>query len=186
MWVRSDDAKPLNRKVRPLSDGAYRLDDHALHYCARHETDGLIHQSDLEEITLGLKTKRIGPLITELTDAELWHPPFSKCLSQDCPAGRGDVPAGTWAKHDYFEYNKTHAELESIRMTDRKRKRNPSGIPLESERTPNTPSRPVPSRPVRGETPSVGSPRLEIESRGYRGTDLESTGEILRRAVIRQ
>jgi hypothetical protein len=164
-WVRSDDAKPLNRKVRPLSDAAYRLDDHALHYCARHETDGLIHQSDFEEITLGLKGKQHPRYVQELVAAGLWHPPGEACLSSECPAHVAVAIPGSWVKHDYFVYNKAHSELEALRVADRERKRKRVGIPAavpvgirpESNGSPITPSRPVPSRPIPSPNGAVSS-----------------------------
>ena len=172
-WVRSDDRKPLNRKVRPLSDGAYRLDDHALHYCARHETDGVIHLCDMEEILLGLKGKQHAAYIAELIGAGLWHAEAESCDSRECPASEHAVARGTWVKHDYFVYNKRHSELEAARQSDRNRKRNPAGIRTESEGNPNTPSRPVPSRPVEGvENPLTNG--LAWRNRGtQKGGDME-------------
>jgi hypothetical protein len=149
MWVKSDDNKPLNLKVRPLSDAAYRLDDHALHFCARHETDGIIHVQDLDEILLGLKGKHPQLYISELVNSRLWHQPGESCESEECPAFPAPVRAACWVKHDYFVFNKTHAELEEVRASDRRRKRIPAGVPPESRQPPTTPSRPVPSRPVR-------------------------------------
>lgn len=41
MWLKTDDRFPEHRKIRRLSDGAYRLHHTAMCACAKDETDDM-------------------------------------------------------------------------------------------------------------------------------------------------
>ena len=67
-WLRKDDKFPEHRKIRRLTDGAYRLHDTALCACAKDETDGLITEEDLDDTTLqtSLSDRAIGRILRRL------------------------------------------------------------------------------------------------------------------------
>ncbi len=102
-WLKKDDDYPNHRKIRRLSDAAYRLHDTALHYAAHDESDGLIRHEDIDEMQHG---KRLRRRISELVGADLWE----------------EVDGG-WLIHDFLDYNPSHAQLESEREANRERQR---------------------------------------------------------------
>lgn len=69
-WVRFDDQFPIHRKVRGLSDPAYRLCSEAIFWCARNGTDEL-PEAELRSIT-HLRRPRKHVLV--LVERELWTP----------------------------------------------------------------------------------------------------------------
>ena len=121
-WLKKDDRFPEHRKVRRLSDGAYRLHDTALCACARDETDGLLTESDLDDLQHSGRLRKYAP---ELVKAGLWEP-----------------VEGGWMMHDYLDYNPSHAHLEVERERSRERQRrarerrlgiNPDEIPSDED-----------------------------------------------------
>lgn len=110
-----DSKFPRHTKVAPLSDAAFRLHVAALSYCAEHETDGFVPESEVTTLT---KHQDKTPLIKELEAAKgprengqpLWR-----------RSARADVTG--WDIHDYLEWNESHAALEAKRKRDRARPR---------------------------------------------------------------
>lgn len=100
-WLKKDDRYPEHRKIRRLSDGAYRLHDTALCWAAKDETDGFISDDDLDEMQHGRKLRKYVP---ELVRACLWEP-----------------VAGGWTIHDFLHYNPSHQQLEAERAAARDR-----------------------------------------------------------------
>ena len=100
-WLKKDDGFPGHRKIRRLSDSAYRLHDTALCYAAHDETDGLIRPEDITEMRHGTRLRRHIPALVE---AGLWDV----------------VPAG-WMLHDFLDYNPSHVQLEAERAAARDR-----------------------------------------------------------------
>lgn len=100
-WLKKDDKYPEHRKIRRLSDGAYRLHDTALCWAAKDETDGLIQADDLTEMQHG---KRLSRYIPDLEAAGLWE----------------RVPGG-WLIHDFLHYNPSHVQLDKERAAARER-----------------------------------------------------------------
>lgn len=176
-WYKLSDDEALSRKIRPLSDGAYRLNHHAGQYCARHLTDGHVWQCDWEEIALGIKAKRPKDCAAELVAAHLWHGPGDTCDSLNCPASEAPVPPDAWVKHDYWEYQPRRTQVQEQRERARQAGRmggfskrsakqpakhsasevlsetldeSPGDQPSEvsSDLSTNARRRPVPSRPV--------------------------------------
>jgi hypothetical protein len=101
-WLKKDDKFPNHRKIRRLSDGAYRLHDTALCYASHDESDGKIAPDDLDEMQHGRRLKRN---VSELVAAGLWEP----------------LPGGGWLLHDFLDYNPSHAQLEAERSANRDR-----------------------------------------------------------------
>lgn len=100
-WLKLDDHVAEHRKIRRLSDAAFRLHVTALAYCAKDETDGLVTEADFDEMEHG---RRLRKHVPNLIDSGLWEP----------------VPGG-WLIHDYLHYNPSHAKLTAKREADRKR-----------------------------------------------------------------
>jgi hypothetical protein len=50
-WVRFEDDYPWHRKVRRLSDAAYRTNSEAIHWCAKNRTDGQVPRDELDDVT---------------------------------------------------------------------------------------------------------------------------------------
>ena len=100
-WLRKDDKFPEHRKIRRLSDGAYRLHDTALCYAAKDESDGLITIEDLDEMQHGAKLRKHIPA---LIAAALWE----------------EVDGG-WLIHDFLNYNPSHEQQEVKRAAARER-----------------------------------------------------------------
>lgn len=102
-WAKLDDRFPWHKKVRRLSDAAYRLHTTAIIYCARDETDGFVTLEDIAEMP-GIK--RPEKSITELVERELW-----------------DVVEGGWEVHDYLEYNPSADQQARARAAAAERQR---------------------------------------------------------------
>lgn len=100
-WLKKDDGFPGHRKIRRLTDGAYRLHDTALCYAAHDETDGLIRPEDIDEMRHGARLRRHIPVLVE---AGLW-----------------DVVPRGWMLHDFLDYNPSHVQLEAERAAARDR-----------------------------------------------------------------
>lgn len=134
-WLRLDDRVAEHRKIRRLSDAAFRLHFTALAYCAKDETDGLVTEADFDEMEHG---RRLRKHVAVLIDSGLWEP----------------VPGG-WIIHDYLHYNPSHSKLNERREKDRKRQeewrenrasRRDNSVTTTLSHDP-VPSRPDPTRP---------------------------------------
>lgn len=103
-WARFDDHMPSHRKVRPLSDGAFRLWVSAVCWCNANHTDGTVFYRDLTYVS---DVKRPRKYVTELVISGLWEE-FD----------------GGWTVHDFLDYNPSSAEVTAARKlkTERQRK----------------------------------------------------------------
>jgi hypothetical protein len=110
-WAKFDDRYPWHRKVRPLSDAAFRLDVSAVCWCAENLTDGLIEP---EHLTLVSDVKRPSKAAAELVKTGRWHGAGHDCPS--CP----DVSPGAYVIHDYLDFNPTREKVEKDREERRK------------------------------------------------------------------
>jgi hypothetical protein len=131
-WVRFDDRFPSNRKVRLLSDRAFRLYVSAICWSAENLTDGFIGESELRLVAdvRGAKTAAV-----ELVERGLWVPServraaavLSSSRVHDVNSSRSrrggdaerDAPDDTkvrgWEIHDYHEYNPTAEQVRADR-----------------------------------------------------------------------
>lgn len=100
-WVRVDDQFPVNRKVRPLSDRAFRLYISALCWCNANLTDGRIMTSELRYVSDIASVKRYA---SELVSAQLWE-----------ESGDG------WLVHDYLEFQASAIKIREERAAKRAR-----------------------------------------------------------------
>ncbi|MFF3497413.1 hypothetical protein ACFYWS_39480 [Streptomyces sp. NPDC002795] len=95
-WARFDDRFPSNRKVRLLTDGAFRLYVSAICWSAENLTDGVIKTTELRLVS-DVKSSR--------TRAQ-----------QLVEAGLFEVVKGVgWKIHDYNEYNPTAEQAKADR-----------------------------------------------------------------------
>jgi len=100
-WLKTDDRYPEHRKVRRLTDGAYRLHHTAMCACAKDETDGYVTVEDVADMEHG---NRLRKHIDALVSADLW-----------------EEVSGGWMIHDYLDYNPSHASLVAKRAVDKAR-----------------------------------------------------------------
>ncbi|WP_372730114.1 hypothetical protein [Nocardioides sp.] len=110
-WAKFDDRYPWHRKVRGLSDAAFRMDVSAVCWCSENLTDGVI---EAEFLTLVSDVRNPRKVAAELVRSGRWHDDGHDC--EVCP----DVPAGAHIVHDYLDYNPTREKVERDREQRRK------------------------------------------------------------------
>lgn len=120
-WAKFEDRFPWHRKVRGLSDAAFRLHVSAVCWSCEHLTDGAIPADDLPLVS---DVKRTGPAVAELVRRGLWD----------------EVQDG-WEVHDFLIYNESREVVLARREADAERKRkgregrkpkgSPSGVRLD-------------------------------------------------------
>lgn len=156
-WARLDDMFPWSRKVRRLTDAAFRLHVTGIVSCARDLTDGHITPDDLGEFPPMRGTDK---RLDELIDRGVWH-----ARGHDCPKCP-QPPVACWYIHDYLDHNPSKADVEAAREKQRERQRNSrmrkAGVPVDDgdvtrdspvthasvTRESRSPSQPVPTQPV--------------------------------------
>lgn len=102
-WAKFDDMFPWHRKVRRLSDAAFRLHTTAIMFASRDETDGLITLEDIDEMP-GIKSR--DKSIAELVKRRLWE----------------ETEDG-WEVHDYLDYNPSAEQQARARAAAAERQR---------------------------------------------------------------
>ncbi|MFC7582466.1 hypothetical protein ACFQYP_00650 [Nonomuraea antimicrobica] len=100
-WVRVDDQFPMHRKVRPLSDKAFRLYMSALCWANANLTDGTIRTHEITYVSDVSSPRRYA---RELCDAGLWS-----------KTNEG------WQIHDYLEYQASAIKIREERANKRAR-----------------------------------------------------------------
>lgn len=94
-WVKLDDRFARHRKVRKLSDAAFRLHVSAMCWAAEEETGGYIPS---DELALVSDVRRPDTALEELVDRHLW-----------------EVREDGWEIHDFADYNPTPEKAAEIR-----------------------------------------------------------------------
>ncbi|MFJ5638565.1 hypothetical protein [Streptomyces sp. NPDC093223] len=95
-WARFDDRFPSNRKVRLLSDGAFRLYVSAICWSAENLTDGVVRTAELRLVA---DVRAARTRAKELVEAGLF-----------------EVVEGVgWKIHDYHEYNPSAEQVKADR-----------------------------------------------------------------------
>jgi hypothetical protein len=95
-WARFDDRFPSNRKVRLLSDAAFRLYVSAICWSAENLTDGVVQKTELRLVS---DVKAASRRAQELVEAGLFEA----------------LEGGGWKIHDYHEYNPTAEQVKADR-----------------------------------------------------------------------
>jgi hypothetical protein len=112
-WCKFDDRYPTNRKIRPLSDAAFRLDVSGICWASENTTDGHIPPDDLDTVS---DVKRPTIAAAELVRRGRWHAAGHTCTTcQPIEAG--------WIIHDYLSYNPTAAKVQHERDAKAERQR---------------------------------------------------------------
>ena len=142
-WARFEDRFPWHRKVRGLSDSAFRLHVSAVCWSCEHLTDGVILRTELHLVS---DVKRPTTAAKELTTAGLWD--------------ENDERTG-WELHDFLTYNESRFVILARREADAERKR----LGRAARPSPGqTPSRPRGVQPDSDGTPSGHDFGLPAES----------------------
>ncbi|MCC9307733.1 hypothetical protein LN042_11595 [Kitasatospora sp. RB6PN24] len=95
-WVRLDDRFPSHRKVRLLSDAAFRLYVSAICWSAENLTDGVIKTAELRLVG---DVRAARKRAEELVNCGLWE----------------ELSGVGWRIHDYHEYNPTAEQVRADR-----------------------------------------------------------------------
>jgi hypothetical protein len=102
-WARFDDRYPSNRKVRPLSDAAFRLDVSAVCWSNENLTDGRIRGDELT-------------LVADIRN----HP---KAAEELVLRGRWLKTEDGWEIHDFLVYNPSRDQVLADRAKAAERQR---------------------------------------------------------------
>ena len=102
-WSKFGDEFALHRKVRPLSDAAFRLHVTAIIHATRDSTNGAVDAEFIRDLPRVRGTKKI---IAELVNSGVW-----------------DEVEGGWEIHDYLDYNFSADQAERHREKSRERQR---------------------------------------------------------------
>lgn len=128
-WVRLDDKRATNHKLRTAGMAARGLDEAAICWSSHEEKDGFISEADIEMLSHLHGCTEWRDLVKVLVDVGRWKPNKRK---------RGYDIQG------FLEFNPSRADLERRREHDRERKRNrfgngtdSSGIPEGNGSEPN-------------------------------------------------
>ena len=120
-WVRFDDKRSVNGKLRKAGFAARGLDEAAICWSAHEEHDGRISLEDVEMLALMHGCRKVGPIVKVLVEVGRW---------EEMHDADGNVSA--YLINDFLEYNPSHADLETQRQRDRERKRKPKGTHADS------------------------------------------------------
>lgn len=121
-WVKLDDKRATNRKLRAAGFAARGLDEAAICWSAHEETDGFISSDDLEMLCTLHGCKKPDAIVKALVDNGRW-------LKNEMKGGHDIV--------GYLEFNPSHADLEAARKRDRERKRKRAGSETDSAGNPD-------------------------------------------------
>lgn len=121
-WVKTDDGAPEHMKLRGAGTAAFALWNAGLAFCNRNLTDGRIEEFLVPDVWRPIGEKFNHRAAAEnLVLAVLWHRAGETCVSKLCPANAEVAarlePIGGFVVHDYFEYQKSKAEI----LEDRKK-----------------------------------------------------------------
>lgn len=100
-WTKIDDGFALHKKIRPLSDAAFRLHVTAIIHATRDSTNGFMDGDFVRDLPRVRGTKKY---IAELVERGVWE----------------EVDGG-WEIHDYLDYNFSADQAERQRAKNRER-----------------------------------------------------------------
>ncbi|WP_019548436.1 hypothetical protein [Streptomyces sulphureus] len=145
-WARFDDRFPSHRKVRLLSDAAFRLYVSAICWSAENLTDGVITTRELRLVS---DVKSARKRAEELVESGLWEV----------------VPETGWRIHDYHEYQPTTAQVQADRKAKTARQQRwrekKKGTEAPPDPPPNTPDVDASTDPSR-DAPGDAAPRARV------------------------
>ena len=103
-WVRLDDKRSVNGKLRKAGFAARGLDEAAICWSAHEEDDGRISVDDVQMLATMHGCRKVAPIVKALVDVGRWE----EMTDLD-----GTVIA--YLIKDFLEYNPSRAELEHQR-----------------------------------------------------------------------
>ena len=112
-WVKLDDRRAMNRKLRQVGFAARGLDEAAICQSSDDRSDGIVSTETVETLAVAHRCSEWRDLVADLVEVGRWHPEGHSCPTCDQP------PAGSWVIHDYVEYNHTHAYWEAEKAKKR-------------------------------------------------------------------
>lgn len=119
-WIRLDDDFAAHRKVRRLTDSAFRLHVSALCWSAKYLTDGYVAPDDLRYIGADLDNDMdpttVDRAAKELVDHGLWHEADHTCAP--CPTSQNG-----WVIHDFLDLNPSGEQVRAQRAQAAERQR---------------------------------------------------------------
>lgn len=108
-WVKLDDKRALNRKLRQAGLEARGLDEAAICWIAQEQTDGFISETDVAMLALSHGSKQYQRIVKKLIDAGRWE--------------RDDARKG-YTIVNFLEFNPSKKDLEKARKAEDVRKNN--------------------------------------------------------------
>lgn len=181
-WARFDDRFPSNRKVRLLSDGAFRLYVSSICWSAENLTDGVIKTTELRLVA---DVRAARTRAKELVEFGLWE----------------DLSGTGWRIHDYHDYNPTAEQVKADRAAktarqQRWREKNKGGqtdpeppdgnadVDASTDTSRDgagdaAPSRPVPTRPEPVVMAEVGGDAVGSSERTPQTAPIDADGFVL-------
>jgi hypothetical protein len=118
-WVRLDDDFPSHRKIRKLTDAAFRLHVAGLCWSSKYLTNGWIPNDDLYlvvDIDEHLDPVRYREAVEGLVRQGVWHTARHDCPT--CPTS-----ADGWIIHDYLDLNPSADDVRKQRLAAAERQR---------------------------------------------------------------
>ena len=119
-WVRFDDKRSVNGKLRRAGFAARGLDEAAICWSAHEEDDGFISVDDVNMLASMHGCRKVAPVVAKLIEVERW----------EAMEVMGELKG--YLIKDFLDYNPSHADLEAQRQRDRERKRKPKGSGTDS------------------------------------------------------
>ena len=133
-YANLDDSYPGHRKIRALSDSAFRVHTQAIVWCARYGTDGKIKAAEVADIASPVRRWRDA--VTTLEQSGLWE----------------SIEDG-WQLHDYLDWNMSAAQWAAQREKNRQKQARWRAGNQSRNQSPNglvTSPRPDQTRPEEG------------------------------------
>jgi hypothetical protein len=120
--LRFDDQFPIHRKLAGLSDAAFRLHIEALFWCARHLTDGVVGQEELDVVSA--KLRRPIDLVPSLVGRDAWHRFEGGQITSGCAECearyQGVLKGDGWVIHGYLDWQQPRSKVLQIREARKK------------------------------------------------------------------
>lgn len=107
-WVRLDERRALNAKLRKAGLAARGLDEAAICWSAQEESDGRITAEDVDMLAALHACKRPHSLVKALIDVGRWE-----------PMKDADGTVTAYLIKDFLHYNPSRAELDEVRRQKR-------------------------------------------------------------------
>lgn len=112
-WVKFDDRRAMNRKLRQVGFAARGLDEAAICQSSDDGSDGVVSDATVETLAVAHRCSDWRDLVVDLVEVGRWHSAGHSCPTCTQP------PEGSWVIHDYVEYNHTKGYWEAEKAKKR-------------------------------------------------------------------